>query len=279
MPAPLLETLENLNPSQLQQPCHDDQAMTAMPIAEDTHGSTVEANDRTILGLAELLLKSPARIDALTRAESRQQDLIPRFLALSLASFSLFGFTLVFLFLTVPAAALPAFLAGRWSANPVSSSLGLWLAYSLGFVIPTGICLPSFYFYGLLAGVRVSWKQVTALIMKGKASTSVLLLGILPIYMAVVLGLTVFQADAYWLQLALYLGLGLPFCAGLWGVRAIYLGFLGLADTLAPNRREHRECFLRRLTVACAGCYSAVTPLMIYTLWDYFSVHLDWIRL
>jgi hypothetical protein len=137
--------------------------------------------------------------------------------------------------------------------------------------------LPSFYFYGLLAGVKVSWLQVTALIMKGKASTSVLLLGILPIYMAIVLGLSVFQAEPSWLRLAFYLGLVLPFGAGLWGVRNIYLGFMGLADTLPPERRVHRECFLRRLTLACAGCYSAVTPVMIYTLWDYFSLHLGWL--
>jgi hypothetical protein len=237
--------------------------------------ASVEVNDRSILGLAELLLKEPAQIDALTRDQARQPDLVPRFLALSLLSFSLFGFTLVFLFATAPAAALPAFLAPRWIAHPVTSALALWLAYALGFVIPTGICLPSFYFYGLLAGVRVSWAQVTTLILKGKASTSVLLLGILPIYMAIVLGLSVFHADSRSLEISLYLGLGLPFAAGLWGVRALYLGFLGLADTLPPDRRCQRECFLRRLTLACAGCYTAVTPVMIYTLWDYFSRHLN----
>ena len=29
-------------------------------------------------------------------------------------------------------------------------------------MLATGVCLPSFYFYGLLAGIRVSWLQVTA---------------------------------------------------------------------------------------------------------------------
>jgi hypothetical protein len=277
MPASVLEMFENPLPPELGSPPQEGHPLAAVPVGEG-NGPPVTANDRTVLGLAEWLLKDPAHLDALARDESRQADLMPRFLTLSLASFGLFGFALVFLFLTAPAGTLPAFLAPRWAANPVSSSVGLWLAYTLGFVLPTGICLPSFYFYGLLAGVRVSWLQVTALIMKGKASTSMLLLGILPIYVAIVLGLSVFQADSSWLRLAFSLGLVLPFGAGLWGVRNIYLGFMGLADTLPPPRRAHRECFLRRLTLACAGCYSAVTPLMIYTLWDYFSLHLGWLR-
>jgi hypothetical protein len=238
----------------------------------------VMADDRSVLGLAEWLLKDPAHLDSLARDQARQADLIPRFLTLGLASFGLFGLALVLLFLTAPAGALPGFLAPRWLANQVSSSVALWLAYTFGFVLATGICLPSFYFYGLLAGVKVTWLQVTTHIMKGKASTAMLLLGLLPIYVAIVLGLSVFGADPSWLRAAFLLGLGLPFVAGLWGVRAIFLGFLSLADTLPAQRRCRRECFLRRLTLACAGCYTAVTPVMIYTLWDYFSLHLDWIR-
>jgi hypothetical protein len=254
----------------------EDEALPALPCSNGD--GACRASDHSVLGLAELLLKNQGQVDLLTRDETRQQDLIPRFLALGLASFGLFGFALVLQFWIAPAAALPRFMAGRWSANPVSTSLGLWLAYTLGFVTATGVCLPSFYFYGLLAGVRISWLQVTTLIMKGKASTSVLLLGILPIYMAIVLGLTVFEADPRWLERSFYLGLGLPFLAGLWGVRAIYFGFLGLADTLPQQSRGRRECFLRRLTLACSGCYTAVTPVMIYTLWDYFSRQLEWMR-
>ena len=66
---------------------------------------------------------------------------------------------------------------------------------------------------GLLVGVRTSVLQVTGHVMKGKASTAVMLLGILPIYVAVVLGMVVFHAPIKDLQLALYLGLALPFVA------------------------------------------------------------------
>ena len=141
------------------------------------------------------------------------------------------------------------------------------------------MCLPSFYFYGLLAGVRVSWAQVTAQVMKGQAATAVMLIGIMPVYVAAALGGNVFAAPQPLLRGVLYAGLALPFAAGLWGVRSIYVGFLGLSDTLPPERHCRREYWLRRLTAACHACYTAVCPVMIYTLWGYFADHLAWARL
>ncbi len=231
----------------------------------------VAVNEHSVLGLAELLLKQPGRLDSLTREEERQRELIPRFLAIALASFGLFALALSLLLYRVPAAALPSFLTGHWSRAPLGSAVSLTLAYTLGLVAATGVCLPSFYFYALLSGVKISVLHVTAHIMKGKSATSMMLLGILPIYVAIVLGMIVFEADLPLLTAALYLGLLLPFVAGLWGVRSIYQGFMSLADTLPAERRCRRTCFLRRLTLACAACYSAVTPVMIYTLWDFFA--------
>ncbi len=228
-------------------------------------------DDRSVLGLTELLLKDPERLDLLARDEARQPRLVPAFLAVGLASFSLFALALVLTFTAAPAAALPGPLADAWAARPAAAAVALWLAYALGFTLTTGVCLPSFYFYALLAGVRVSWVQVTALVMKGQASTAMMLLGILPVYLAAALGAVVFGAPPEVMRAVSAAGLALPFVAGLWGVRAIYRGFLGLADTLPAERRCRRECWLRRLTAACSGCYTAVCPVMIYTLWRYFA--------
>jgi hypothetical protein len=227
-------------------------------------------NERSVLGLTELLLKNSARLDRLARDDSRQPLLIPSFLAVGLASFSLFALALVLTLNAAPPAALPEPLAGAWTAHRTGSAVALWLAYGLGFTLTTGVCLPSFYFYGLLAGVRVSWLQVTAQVMKGQGATAVMLMGILPVYLAAALGAIVFGAPLHILRVVLYAGLGLPFVAGLWGVRSIHVGFLGLADTLPEERRCRRECWLRRLTAACSACYTAVCPVMIYTLWRYF---------
>jgi hypothetical protein len=245
-----------------------------LPVDDPEPDVEMTGNERTVLGLTELLLKDPNRLDRLAREEGRQPLLIPSFLAVGLASFSLFAVALVLTLSAAPPAALPEPLAAQWAHDRTGSALALWLAYALGFTLTTGVCLPSFYFYGLLAGVRVSWLQVTAQIMKGQASTAVMLMGILPVYLATALGAVVFGAPPQVVRLVLYFGLALPFVAGLWGVRSIHVGFLGLSDTLSPERRCRRECWLRRLTAACSACYTAVCPVMIYTLWRYLAEQL-----
>jgi hypothetical protein len=252
-------------------PACDSVPMVVAAPDEGLPASDVAGDERSVLGLTELLLKDPDRLDRLTREEGRQPLLIPCFLAIGLASFSLFALALVLTLSAAPAETLPGPLAESWAADRPASAVALWLAYALGFTMTTGVCLPSFYFYGLLAGVRVSWLQVTAQVMKGQASTAVMLMGILPVYLAAALGAVVFGAPPDVLRIVLYAGLGLPFAAGLWGVRSIHGGFLGLADTLPPERRRQRECWLRRLTTACSACYTAVCPVMIYTLWRHFA--------
>jgi hypothetical protein len=117
----------------------------------------------------------------------------------------------------------------------------------------------------------MSFLQVAGQVVRCKASSAVMLVGILPVYVALVLGLVVFEAPAHVLELCLYLGLALPFLAGLEGVRAIYRGVLGMAETLPPERRYRRECFLRRLTLSWAAVYTAVAPVMIFRLWELFA--------
>jgi hypothetical protein len=222
------------------------------------------------LRLAELLLKDRVQVDDLLRDESKQVDLIPRFLAISLCSFTVYAWAMVLLLFAAPDGSIPSVLAEGWSfaARP---ALGLWTAYALGLVAATGICLPSFYFYGLLAGVRITFLQVVTHCLKGQAATAIMLIGILPIYVAVALGMLIFAAPVEVQQVVLSAGLVLPFLAGLWGVYSIYSGFMRLADTLPGRCRERRTCFLRRLTMAWAACYTAVTPLMIYSLWTHFT--------
>ena len=82
------------------------------------------------------------------------------------------------------------------------------------------------------------------------------------------MGIVIFETPepirigAYWL------GLILPFIAGLWGTAALYHSFSGLCDTLPLERRWGRTCFLRRLVASWAVCYTAVSPVMIYTVWE-----------
>ncbi len=165
--------------------------------------------------------------------------------------------------------ALPSWVPrAQWSDGTWAN---LTLAYVLGLIAATGVCLPSFYFYGLLAGVKLSMLQSAAHAVKCLAVTSVVLVGALPIYVAVSLGMIVFSAPEETMRSTMMLGLALPFVAGLWGVKTLFLGFTDLADTLPACRKAERARFLRRLTVAWAACYTTVTPVMIIWLWTRLS--------
>jgi hypothetical protein len=161
--------------------------------------------------------------------------------------------------------------AARGIFRAVGDGFDLIAAYDLGLIAAAGVCLPSLYFYGLLAGIPMSMARVTVHTVKAMSTTAVALVGILPIYMAFSLGAAIFQAPLVVTESVLWLGLVLPFVAGLFGVNSLYTGFTALTDALPEERRYRRACFLRRLVVSWSVCYTAVTPVMIYTLWEYFS--------
>jgi hypothetical protein len=250
----------------------------AVPMADEAPAGPeemrdLEAKGQTTMGLVELLLKQPEGVDILNRRPAWQRDLFPRFLLIAESSFLVYALIMVLLLNLAPAAAFPQ---GIWFTLPPASwadgtCLGLILAYTLGILLAASVCLPSFYFYSLLAGVKISWLQISSLIGKGTAANGVMLLGILPIYLAVALGLIVFDAPAEWLAVTLNAGLALPFLTGLWGLRSIYVGILDISENLPQERHCHRQCFLRRLIFSWAGVYALVVPVMIYRLWEFFA--------
>lgn len=244
----------------------------------------------TLFGLVELMLKNERLLDRLSRSSNLQRELIPRFLAIGLAAYGVFGVMLSTFFSVAKVwpelSAIAAWLATPGeeliylATSPHASLLTHWLdgsafaltaAFALGLVGAIGVCLPSFYFYGLLAGVRTTMLHVTTLALKGMAASAIALMGALPIYFAFVLALVVFDAPHEIVALVCYVGLALPFIAGLWGTRSLYLGFLCLVDTMKQECQADRACFLRRLLLSWSGCFTAVTPVMIFTLWEFMS--------
>src|SRR5438552_3816895 len=163
----------------------------ALPADDSVEEPVVTVNEDSARGLAELLLKNPGRVERLNRDQTRLPLLVPRFLIIALASYALFAAAMIGIFGLVPAAALPRLIpTNGWSK---AAALGLLLGYTVGLVAASGVCLPSFYFYGLLAGVKISMLQVVAQTLKGAAATAIMLIGVLPIYVAVTLGLCVFN--------------------------------------------------------------------------------------
>ncbi len=220
------------------------------------------------------------------RDRAHQAELIPKFLAISLAGFTIYGVSMVLVLvasrhwpdLRSVQDALdhhvslihfePDAGGSIWTHAFDGSALTLILAYNIGLIAASGVCLPSCYFYGLLSGIKVSMVDVTIQTLKAKASTAIFLIGVLPVYVAIMLGMLVFSApDGVVLEL-IYLGLLLPFAAGFWGLQSLYFGLTGLCDTISAERRPRRECFLRRLVLSWSAVYAAVSPIMIYTLWE-----------
>ena len=241
------------------------------PLVEPLEDATPDG--RSVLGLVDLLLRDPARLDRLNREPDRQRILLPRLLLLAQAGYLVYSAMMLLLLNLAPAEAAPGQLglAIPRTAWHDGSALGLPLAYGIGIVLASCICLPSFYFYSLLAGVRMTWAQITCVIIKGTAANAVMLLGILPIYVAVALGLYVFEGPPSALACVLLAGLCLPFVAGLWGLREIYRGIMDLSAALPPVWQCGRRGFLRRLTLSWAAVYTAVAPVLIYRLWEYVA--------
>jgi hypothetical protein len=243
------------------------------------------------LDLVELLLKNRRGLHQLLRRQSAHAGLLPRLLAISLTGFVLFGVTMSLVLtvanrwpsLTAIATAIDQPTHGLISFDAITSAwgkLGPWIsgqafvltgAYAFGFVAASGVALPSLYFYCLLAGVRMTMLEVVVHAVKAKSIAAVALVGILPIYVAAAMGVVIFNVGEYWLQLTIFLGLVLPFIAGFWGTASLYQGFSELCDTMPADRMANRQCFLRRLVLSWSACYSAITPVMIYSLWQVLS--------
>ena len=158
--------------------------------------------------------------------------------------------------------------AAPWTSG---DAFKLTAAYAVGLVAATCVCLPSLYFYCLLAGVRLTMVDVVLNAVKAKAEAAMALMGILPIYVAVAMGVIIFGGTASVMASMLLIGLLLPFFAGLWGTASLYNGFAQLCSTMPPKFVERRECFLRRLVLSWSGIYSVVMPVMIYTIWEVAS--------
>ncbi|HET6324944.1 MAG TPA: hypothetical protein VFG04_09610 [Planctomycetaceae bacterium] len=270
--------------------CDPEAVRRTAAVAPQLERAAMLDNSEPILGMAqivELILKDRDRLDRLAQVTERKVDLASRLLAISLVSFALYGLGMS---LTLYSAHFwPRFAASAdWlngsetrvlefvhldtaPSHVAARSLRLILAYSFGLIAASGICLPSLYFYGLLSGLRMTMTDVVVHSLKCTAVAAVALIGILPIYSALVLGAIVFPFPHNFVAAILLLGLCLPFIGGLWGTRSLFVGFASLCRTMPPEFQSQRACFLRRLILSWCACYTSVAPLMIVTVWRHLG--------
>ena len=103
--------------------------------------------------------------------------------------------------------------------------------------------------------------------LKAKATTAIALVGILPVYAALALGVILFETSDFTRTAVFHFGLALPFIAGIAGCRSLYRGFGELPFEMPAARRVERTCFLRRLVLSWSVIFTAVSPVMIHELW------------
>ncbi len=249
--------------------------------------TVVEPLDPTLVGITDAILKSPASLDKAITETGHSGQLVPRLLVVSLVGFLMFGIAMSLVFssadmwpkllpmkkaLTTNLSDVMAFEhtpvgASRMTPWLNGQAFKLMTAYAIGLIGATCICLPSLYFYGLLAGVRMTMLDVVQNALKAKATTAIALVGILPVYAALALGVILFETSDFTRTAVFHFGLALPFIAGIAGCRSLYRGFGELPFEMPAARRVERTCFLRRLVLSWSVIFTAVSPVMIHELW------------
>jgi hypothetical protein len=225
-------------------------AFVAMP-AHDA-----AAPERTPSSMFDLILRGRERLDDLLRDESQLGPAAQKLLLLALLGLLVHGTVVGLSGALLPSQAVGAFF-GRghpWAWLPLS--------FAGAFLGALGLCLPSFWFYTQLSGLDASLRLVAAQALRAQATTSVLLLGILPFYAAYALGAALRVYDPAGV---ITVGLLLPFAVGLWGVAALYRAFSSLAGHL-PKTHERRGNFLLRMVLAWSAVYTAIAPIALWRI-------------
>lgn len=139
-------------------------------------------------------------------------------------------------------------------------------AYLFGFFGAQVAGLPSAWFYALLAGIRTDAWRVTVEAMRAQATSAIVLLGLLPVYLAVGVGVTMVDEDALEFMVVACGGYSLPFFAGLWGTAAMYRSFRRLVERERARAEAPRTAMPSLLVLAWAMLFTAMAPLGVFAM-------------
>ena len=202
----------------------------------------------------DLLLREREEADALCADRDGSAHLLPRFVLTGSAGVAAYAVVQALLLHMLPDSMAP-------TPAPAWTAMFLFVAFEGGFLGSHVAGLPSYYFYALLAGIRThSWRLV-AESMRARATASVVLLGLLPVYLAAGLGLCLLAHAPGWQHLAtaVVLGLGytLPFLAGLAAPVTLLRSFLHMSREQAGGRRAMPVL----LTLAWTALFTVMAPI------------------
>lgn len=204
--------------------------------------------------LVELLLHDRLALDVELADAHHAARRLPGMIALSLAGYGAFGLAHGWAMLSV---------TPQTQADLLLTPAKVAVAYAGGFFGAKMVSLPSAYFYALLAGVRTHPLRLTAEAMRAQATQGVVMLGIVPVYFAGVMGLSLMGSTLA--PILLGAGYILPLFAGLWGVGQLYGGLYRLVKAgRAPG--AFRTPMPALLVLAWTALVGILAPLAIFRL-------------
>lgn len=180
------------------------------------------------VSVVDLLIRRRDLMDEAVTDRDAAARLLPRLVGISVVGVAAFSVVQGGLLTLEGAAVWPA---GVSETSPLKAMGSVFLAYSAGLFGAQVASLPSAYFYALLAGVKTHGWRVAVEAMRAQATSATVLLGLLPVYFAVALGVALGFDDLQWFWRNLVIGVGgytLPFVAGLGGVVAMLRAFTQL---------------------------------------------------
>lgn len=226
--------------------------------------ATTAPPSATSPALLDLLLREKKTTDTLCADRDQAAALLPRFLATGAASIAAWALVHGTLVVASNQAVLPDALA---TAPPWWAPVVFFLALEGGLLGAQLAGMPSFYFYALLAGIETHGWRIVVESLRARATAAVVLLGLLPVYLAMGLGLVlVFQGgptEGRALQ-TLVIGFGgtaLPFIAGLAAPGSLYRAFRRMLSEGLPPGETRRAPMPLLLVLAWSALFTVLAPL------------------
>jgi len=237
----------------------------AQPPLDARPGPDQPPDTSALPGVWQLLLRDRPRTDAACADRDQAARLLPAFLGVSAAGIGAFA---VCQGLLMAASGPEAWMAGGASAAWLIFSI--FVAFEAGLMGAQVASLPSWYFYALLTGIRTHGWRLTVEALRARATASVVLVGLLPVYLSAALGLVLLFPEGTSFEdghrVLITLGFGLPFLAGLVAPASL----LRVLHRLARDSEGARPVASRRrpmpwlMALAWTVLFASMAPLGVF---------------
>lgn len=143
-------------------------------------------------------------------------------------------------------------------ATPFELTLAYFSAGAAGLFGAQLAGLPTFYFYTLLAGIPTHAWRVSAESLRAQATAGLVLLSVVPVHLALGLGLRLLDEDGGAASTLAALGTALPFLTGLFAPLTLLRAMKRLGLRAAPGGRKPLPTLL---VLGWSAVFTAMAPL------------------